>query len=285
MADYVAAQFGSEERYVLGDAEPARRTIELPKSHVRREASGAVRFYDLLRALLRLFARAVYVFPALVVVKLALWLAGVWWGDLLTVAFVALVVATFAVLALTVLMFAIVGPPEDRRTRLAFAAPRDDVFERAARTVPTRISGRVDAGLEPGAPVLVDQWTLGERLVRYVEGRSFVVVPDDGPPCAVEITGSPVIVGPHDEVDVVPPDGAARLGEHTPSRAARFVVRQGDRVEIVAQDVTEGAHLEDARLHALVESVSSAGPYRAADATATLVRCSATARTVIRVAR
>src|SRR5437764_839430 len=110
MLDYAAAQFatprGCEERYVLGDAPPAERLAELPASHVRRATSGAVRAYEVLRGLLRLFARAVYVFPALVVVKLALWLAGVWWGDLLTLAFVLLVVATFAVLALTVLFFA-----------------------------------------------------------------------------------------------------------------------------------------------------------------------------------
>ena len=203
-----------------------------------------------------------------------------------TLAFVLLVVATFALFALTVLMFAVVGPPDQRKTRLEFAAPRDVDFERAARGAPARIVGRVDAGLEPGAPVLVEQWTLGERLVRYVEGTSFAIVQESGPPCVVEITGSPLIIARYDEAESAAPEVAGRLeglGTSAPAPAARCVVRQGDRVEILAHDVTQGAHLEDARLHALVESLAPVGPYRAPDATALLVRCSPTAPVVLRL--
>ncbi|HEY8080104.1 MAG TPA: hypothetical protein VIF62_38500 [Labilithrix sp.] len=292
MLDYAAAQFatprGCEERYVIGDGAPLTRIVELPKSHVRRASSLSVRTYDTLRELLRLLARAVYLFPALIVVKLALWIAGVWWGDLITFVFVLLVVTTFAVFALTVLFYAIVGPPDARQTTLAFAAPREDAFERAARRAPSRMAGRVDAGLEPGAPVLVEQWTLGERLVRYVEGRSFAIVPESGPPCVVEITGSPVILAPYEEAESAAPETAGRLegtGVSAPEPTARCIVRQGDLVEILADDVTQGAHLEDARLHALVEAVSPTGPYRAPDATALLVRCTNAAPIVIRVSR
>jgi hypothetical protein len=292
MLDYVSAQFATEngcsERYVLGEGAPVERAIDLPATHVRRVAKGAARVYELSRVLLRVAARALYVFPALLVVKAALWLAGVWWGDLITVAFVLMVVAFFAIFALTVLLYGIVGPRalRDPTERLLFAAPPADTFARAAELASTRVVGRLDAGLDPGAPVIVEQWSRGERLVRYVEGCSFAIVPDEGAPCVVELSAAPLLVGPYEVGKAEPPETAGRLqalGVDGAAPSARCVVRQGDRVELVGHDAQPTARIEDARLHALVESAAPTGPYRESEASALLVRCTVTAPVALRV--
>jgi len=253
----------SIERFVLGGASPIDRPVPVPMSHVRRVATGALVVYRVVVAVLRVLVRALYLFPLLLVAKISLWATGSWYGDLLTVGFVCLVVAFFTVFALTMLMHVIVGPRSKRgnRTSFVFAPPRprdvSRIASRLAPDAPTRIIGVLDAGLEPGAPVLVEEWSERDGGVeRSFEGQSFVVLAEGGSPTVVELAAAPVLIAAYEEA----------------GHARRCVLRQGDRVELIAAGAEPAARIEDSRLRALLDAASPVDPYRGAESTAILVR-------------
>src|SRR5260221_8309648 len=121
MLDYAAAQWPTEhgwrERYVIGQGAPAEREALAPATHVQTTSSGMVRVYEASAKLLRVMSRAIWLFPVMLVPKIVLWALGNPIGDLITVMFVILVCAFFAVFALTVLFFAIVGSKKQRMMR------------------------------------------------------------------------------------------------------------------------------------------------------------------------
>jgi hypothetical protein len=294
MLDYASAQWptkdGYRERYVLSQGAPLERAVRAPVEHMQMTSSGVVRFYQASAQLLRVLSRAIYFFPVLIIAKIVLFLMSNPIGDLITVAFVLLVVTFFAVFALTVLLFAIVGPKAQReaRSHVAFAEPRAADLDRiiADAQVSVRISGKIDAGLEHGAPVIVEQWARGERLVRHFEGRSFALIVDGKPHCVVELAASPVIVTHYENTNAESAalEIAGRLEGRTQPRGpvGRCVLRQGDVVEVLAREATRTPRIEDERLRALVENTGDdAGPYRAADASTLLVRCTMESPVVI----
>jgi hypothetical protein len=281
LLDYASAQWPTEhgwrERYVLAQSAPVERATNVPSTLMRATSSGAVRLYEGTTRVLRVAAKALWLFPVMLVPKIVLWVMGNPIGDLITVLFVLLVVAFFGIFAFTVLLFAIVGPKKSRmsRSHLAFAEPRiSDVLGILGDT-PVRIRGRIDAGIEQGTPVLVEQWSRGERLVRHVECRSFAVMVEGKPACVVEIAAAPILVGRYGDSDDTALEVASRLEGRTHERASasRCVLRQGDEVEIIAREAQRTPRVEDERLRALVEGTGDAGPYRAADASTLLVRC------------
>lgn len=279
------------ERYVLRGGPPLERPIPLPTTHVRPTRSGAALAHAAVGRAVRILARALYVFPALIVAKLILWLVGSWYGDLITVAFVLLVVAFFAALALWLMLHAIVGP-RSTRTRgaaLAFAPPSARDAERIAGALPpattARFVGTVDAGLTPGEPVVVEEWSERDgRLLRLVEGRSFVLRASDRAPAAVELAGAPILLGRPDE----PASSAAlvvasALAPSRPEPTWRSVLRQGDRVELAAEGAVAGLPIEHPGLRALVASSSASGPYRAGEGSTVLARSTPEAPVVLRL--
>jgi hypothetical protein len=164
---------------------------------------------------------------------------------------------------------------------LVFAPPRADDFERVVESfVPNaaaRLTGRVDAGLESGEPVLVEEWSRGEHLARYVEGRSFAVLPDgDATPCIVEIAGAPVFVARYsdDEDAAAALTVAGRLQGRTrePGPTSRCVLRQGQRVSLVARTSQPSARVEDGRLLGLIAKAGPADPYRGSESPGIVVR-------------
>jgi hypothetical protein len=302
--DYACAQYSSSpgtsycERYVLGEgAAPLERPIALPASHVRTTTRGAaLRIHALVTRLLRASARALYLFPVLVVVKIVLFFQDNPWSDYITVGFVVLVALFFAFFALTVLSYAIVGPRSKRAalTRLVFAPPPANDLEgvvaslasREAVSTATRARGRVEAGLAPGEPVLVEEWSRGEQLARFVEGRSFAILPDDAAsmPCIVEIAAAPVFVARYsdDEADERDDPNAAALtvagslrrqrGTPEPAPRSRCVLRQGQRVAIAAARSEPASRVEDRRLLDLIAHDGAADPYRGAETPGIVVR-------------
>lgn len=288
--DYACAQYASgkgyRERYVLGEGTaPLERGIDLPASHVRATTRGAaLLFHAFVTRLLRTSARALYLFPVLVVVKVVLFFEKSPWSDYLTVGFVLLVVVFFAFFALTVLSYAIVGPRSKRATALAFEPPSaSDVELVASAVVPnatTRVTGRVHAGLASGEPVLTEEWSCGDHLARFVEARSFAILPDDGAsmPCAVEITGAPVLVGEYSDADgaASPTTAARKLRLHGDPREdaprSRCVLRQGQRVMIVARRSELATRVEDRRLLEHIAGDGPGAPYRGAETQGIVVR-------------
>jgi hypothetical protein len=252
VADFTSTQTLENGEYVercrVG-AEDLVRKVPIPTTHVRWSRKGAMRAYVIATGVLRLLVRMLYLFPVLIVVKIVLFVLSVPIGDLITVWFVMLVVALFAVLSIVILLMLFVGPRSERHKHAAlmFHAPTggERLFKRAAGT---RIVGRIDAGLEVGDPVLTDRWTEGDGgLVRSFSGSSFVLVDDSGgTPIAVELLGCPLLVDYE--------NGEA-------------VVRQGERVEIVAQNVQSVMHLEDSHLQEIVQRAAGGlVPYRQTEA-------------------
>lgn len=283
MLDYASAQWPTEngwrERYVLAQGAPVERAARAPETHLRTTTTGMVRVYETSARVLRVMSRAIWLFPAMLVPKIILWAMGNPIGDLITVMFVLLVCTFFAVFALTVLFFAIVGSKQQRmaRSHLAFAEPRAADAPRLLGPAPVRFSGRIDAGIEEGAPVIVEQWSQGERLVRHVECRSFALVADGKPACVVEVAAAPILMARYrdEPAESAALEVASRLEGRTHERGgvARCVLRQGDVVEVLADDAQRTPRIEDERLRALVDQTGEAGPYREADASTFLVRC------------
>lgn len=238
--------------------------------------SPALRAYGAVTAVLRTLVRVLFLFPILVVVKIVLHLVGSdVVSDYVTVLFVVLVVALFATFALTLAFIAILGPRSQReaKRKLVFAMPKPrDASWMISATVPkpdVRVEGRVDAGLEEGGVVLDERWgDNAGRLLRFCEGASsFLVRPDEGEPVVVELEASPLLLAREDHADALVVPG---VGAVTP--LARFVIRQGDRVEVLAASSTTGTH-------PLLASTASA--YRASES-ATVVTSGASSPIVIR---
>jgi hypothetical protein len=264
------------ERYTLA-GDPGARSVEIPRTHVRRVATGLVRVYDLAAKMLRGLVRTLYMFPILIVAKIILRLMNAPGGDLVTVGFVGLVVALFGMFSVVLLLTAIVGPRSKREDglKLVFHAPTKRERDRiAANMLPdpgVHVVGRVDAGLAPGTTVLAEHWGDDHgKLVRFFEASSFVVVPDQDAPVVVELAACPVVLAPYDrgqEHVAVPGVGAV-----TP--LGSFVLRQGERVEILASRGHPGTH------PVLHESAMT--PYRETEATATVVSSTEADPVVIR---
>lgn len=282
--DYASALFTSKkgvlsERVVLGDGRnPIERAAIMPQTHVRTVLSGIARVHAFFALILRLTARALYLFPILIIAKIVLWLLREPAGDYITVGFVLLVCFFFANFAVTILLHAIMGPRSSRRTtaRLVFEPPAlEDVEKVAAAMRPdVRVTGRVDAGLAEGEPVLVEEWSSSDDgLSRYVEGRSFVVIPDTGAPCVVELVASPLLIARYDEESISALTIAGTLGSSdAPGPRSRCIIRQGQRVAIAGHDPIPAVRIEDARLRALLPANALPDPYRGAEATGILIR-------------
>jgi hypothetical protein len=189
---------------------------------------------------------------------------------------VVLVCATFGVFAMLMMMIAIVGPRSQRIKRmvLTFTPPtKRDVARviKQSTTGAVRVVGRVDAGLEPGATVLDEQWGEDQgSFVRFFEGSSFVVVPDEGAPVVVELSGCPVILAHYAK-----PDDLAVPGIGAVNPLGRWVLRQGERVEVIASESHPGTH-------PALQSSAALAPYREAEGTSTAVTSKPTAPVVIR---
>ena len=299
--DYASAQYASEkgyrERYVLGEGTaPLERSIALPATHVRATTRGAaLLFHAFVTRLLRVSALALYLFPLLVIAKIVLFFSESVWSDYITVGFVLLVVVFFAFFALTVLSYAIVGPRSKRATALAFEPPSANDVERVvARFVPNataRVTGRVHAGLASGEPVLVEEWERGASLARFVEARSFAILPDDGTtmPCAVAIAGAPVLVAQYadDDESARALTTAANLrlrgDAREPAPRSRCVLRQGQRVAIIARKSELATGIEDRRLLEHIADDGPGGPYRGAETQGIVVRSTAEEPLVIQL--
>ena len=159
--------------------------------HVRNLIGGAV----------RVLGRALYLSPALIVLKLVLTGFNLRVSDYVIPAFASLVSLFFAVLCLWVAVSLPWWLFRGRKGLLSFAPPpasgENDVTVRG-----------VVVGLEPGATVVLTctEQEIGGLLERVVLGECFAVVPDDGDPAVVVpgrtpyVEGGPLSVGDRVEV-------------------------------------------------------------------------------------
>jgi hypothetical protein len=253
----VSSDTQAHERYTI-DGEAYERSASVPETHLRAKPTGMSRVYAVATGSLRVVVRAFYLFPVLVVAKIVLFAMHARVGDYITVAFVVLVVTLFGLLAVVMLLVAITGSRSQRPGgTLVFHAPSKSDAQRMVkgRSVAVRVMGRVDAGLEPGATVLEEQWgENGGKLVRFFEGRSFVVVPDEGAPVVVDLDACPLVLARYDRTTTA----LAVPGIGSVKPLARWLLRQGERVEIIAPQARPGTH-------ALLQS--EAAPYRDAGGT------------------
>lgn len=237
------------------------RDVPVPTTHVRWSRKGAMRVFVMTTGLLRLLVRLLYLFPALVALKLVLFMMHVHMGDLIIVAFVELVVVIFALLAIVVLLMLVVGPRKERgkHSSLVYWPPSPSQARRLLSRGATRVTGRVEAGLEAGAEVLSEEWSSGaDGFERKVSGSSFLVVPDEGTTVAVELLGCPLLLD-------------------------LKALSQGDRVEIVAAEARQVIHLDDPRLDEIVRNAGPGlAPYRETESTTLVVSSTPESPVVIR---
>lgn len=257
----------AEEHFRAEGAAPARRLVPIPFSHVALRSTGRAALYDRVRSVVRVLVKTLWLYPLLLIPKAILWALNVWQGDLLTVAFVVLVVITFGGLSLLSLLHLLAGPRSEREAaaRLILALPDgpslptasaalglpaaelagatllEQLVERRSAVGPFRLRGTIDAGLSLGQPVLSERFVaLEQAIVRVVTGSSFALRVEGAPLVAIELASSPVLLGPYrPELDGLPSDWPAtaasvRLDAATLAGAPACVLRQGDVVEILA---------------------------------------------------
>jgi len=194
----------------------------LPKArvpYVRPPGFRAQRVLGGLGVTLKQSARLIYVSPLLIIAKIALQSVNRVTSDLVTVAFVLLVVAFFALLNAYLLLAALVFFARrggHRAVRPATLGARELLRKlpwpqaEAARdwsVIPARegegpgtvmsVVGTVASITDmAGNPTLVrEQWIAGRgKALRLVEVCDFAVVPTDGPPVVLHCRAAPVLV-------------------------------------------------------------------------------------------
>src|SRR4030095_1844807 len=122
------------EHFVRPGALLAERGVALPTTHVRFVPSGGARAYAAVRRIVRIGVRALYFSPVVLLPKIILFAAGSWYSDLITLAFVLLVVTLFGMVSVLVLLHLVVGPRSvrEKKSRLAFEPPREALPERTS---------------------------------------------------------------------------------------------------------------------------------------------------------
>jgi len=261
------------EHYLRHGGIVAERAVSLPETHVRFVPTGGARLYDAVRLLLRLLVRALYFSPILLVPKVALFAMDSWYSDIITLAFVLLVVALFAMASLLVLLHLVVGPRSVRRkkSRIAFAPPRADLL--LPESARLSVTGRIDAGAGalPGEMVLFERWEEeAGKLTRTLWMKRFAVVSDDQPPVIVDIEAAPAVYAPYrPDPGEAPPPAIAKalraLGLDAFEQAApSCTLRHGDIVELAASDTASIPDVDEVPLgnRQLRLATDEGGPYR-----------------------
>lgn len=259
------------EHYLRHGGVAAEREVPLLETHIRFVPSGGARVYETVRALVRLLVRALYLSPLLLVPKVVLYAMDSWYSDVITLAFVLLVVALFAMVSLLVLLHLLVGPRSARRTksRIAFAPPRDPHM----LPEPAGWTGCIDAGAGalPGEMVLFERWDEEPgKLTRTLWTKRFAVVSRDQPPVIVDIEAAPQVFGPYrPDPGEAPPPAIAKalralgLGSFEQG-APSFTLRHGDMVELSARDTASVPDVDEVPLgnRKLRLAPNEGGPYR-----------------------
>jgi hypothetical protein len=324
--DYISSQVieptSCEESYLeRGEPRPARQA-PWPTTHAALAGSGLVRVFNGVKRLVRALVVLVYLFPALLVLKVGLLIAGSPLSDLITFGFVLLVVATFGGLALLAALFIFVGPQSKRaeRSRVVLALPSQGDLARTvhklgvelpAPTPPADLERLAHAGegdarpllrlrgklvLDDGAAdrrVLVDGWLAEPSPRRVFGGRAFAVVAEGQPVVVVELAAAPVVVADYREVAlpaIAPPEldasRALALPEPSSQPVPSCVLSVGDEVELVVSRWRSAALAEltvSGKEFELRRERDVRAPYRAAESERVIVaECALDAPVVVR---
>lgn len=300
------------------------RPVALPALYLPPRVSLLGRLFEGQKRLVWLLARLVYMFPVLLVLKLALyafdWQIGtVLVGDLITLAWVALLLVFFPMLALFVLLFVLAGPKSRRHGARVLAPPSHLSLDEAAKTLglaapapseraalqalaasepsenwihvqaPIRVTGtlrRFAAGDEP--LLLRDRWfDLGDRVVRVLEAEPMVVEPDPSPdgalaPIVIDPGGPPSVIAPYAHHPAAPP-AALATGDAKVVSAFERVLRDGDRVELLAFTVEPVVELREMIVHGRSYKEPPELAYRGENHRALRARATVDAPVILRV--
>ena len=200
-------------------------TVQVAPSSPPIETGGWVRAVrNVLGRMLKWLARSLYLSPLFIVAKVGIDRIDRTQGDLVTVAFVCMVVAFFSALNLYVLwsiLYWVVRHRSDGQVKPPFTEDGGDTWgsfsgQTPPATVPprngrmprihtmVRIRGTIVPLDRPSAAtpsgdrrrgLLVDHWAARERLAfRVVEARDFAVVADGLVPVVVRFDGAPIVV-------------------------------------------------------------------------------------------
>lgn len=172
---------------------PAQQEVPPLALGVQHRGSLPARLLARLKVAVRWLVKLIYLFPLLLLAKGALLWIDHWAGDLITVAFVMLLVLFFSVFALVFVLYPLAGPPSRRTLWPALDLPRPERLEQALVKVgyqdvkptsldqlaslgqelgaqselPLRVTGRIVGlrGQRPGEPVARQCWLERQQQV------------------------------------------------------------------------------------------------------------------------
>jgi hypothetical protein len=253
------------------------------------------------KRLVRLLGWLICLFPILLIPKLALLfvrdkVGTVLVGDLITIAWVGLLLLFFATISVYLLLFAFVGPRSRRGKGWSVAPPGDIAFERAmaevvgdgaARRDPSRpsaselhqlvdsllkgdkpaphpllLSGQVRRFGGSSAELLEDTWyDFPSGVLRELRGLPFILAGDEQPPIVVAPGAVTVLASYAHEG---PPPRTSPPWEERPRSTHRFVLAEGRRVEIVGGGIQAVATLDGLVLNGVAyrDDTQGEAPYR-----------------------
>jgi hypothetical protein len=231
--DFISVSFLSNlqrrEATLLNKGAPREHRALAPLAYTENTTTPLVGLFQGLKRLMRLSAKALYLFPLLLLVKAFLWAVQKDSGDLITVVFVILVVWFFFLLALFMLLFPFVGPPSKRKSVISFSLPEGKDLHETAKTLklpptsanPSSLWGALPEGDKPikqaicvrgtikgwhpeaNPYVLYDAWSqTPDGIVRFFRSFPFVLVGENQPPIVVTFEAAPVILASYRKQDL-----------------------------------------------------------------------------------
>lgn len=235
-----------------------------------------------IRLVLKQFVKLLYLSPLLIALKLILSQSNDFYGDLVTVGFVMIVVVFFVVLNLYLLWSVVCHAAARRGVKVVppFARPHGDLRSLAAETY-SRAGSNREATVEPeeivvlegtvhplddtlprGGQLVRDLWALeGSDPWRLTEAVDFVLETDDGEVVVCRLESAPFLIGRPTRLNVVKALGRLskestevfQMGPELAERHKRNLggwlqIERGDRVELAGAQTSYITNVEQFEL-------------------------------------
>jgi hypothetical protein len=287
---------------------------QAPAPHIVVRAPNAEKLIAIAAFALQQLARALYLSPVLIVLKLVVAFFDEPASDLLVVVFVGIVVLFFMALVVYLFLQGVSYFARGRGPRVEMMTPYKLAGARALGLLPqaaqasasvapvgsiVRLRGIVTAlgGATPRVPRLFDVWSDVATPWRLTRACNFAVCPPDGAPVVVQLSAPPLLIGdgfPSTLALALDPATLAKLEAESgaaldkSAAATALILTAGDEVELygtVERHIEDAGHFELDGLDYALPTAASSSSYRAAQTRRAMVVHAAPSTPVVIIKR